>query len=191
MSRISNTVKIGCGQKIVIGGDSPVVVQTMWKDRLSFSDLEGGAGQALIRRIEGLGKMGCGILRFGVPDLDSAEALGNLSQMVSMPLVADIHFDYKIALRCLDFPIAKIRINPGNIGSRDRVEAVLSKAAQKKVPIRIGLNAGSLPSDLRKEVNNGSLDSAQALVKAAERELAIFAEFDFRDVLVSMKASGI
>ena len=135
--------------------------------------------------------MGCGLLRFAVPDLDAAEVLGNLASMVSMPLVADIHFDYKIALRCLDFPIAKIRINPGNIGSKDKVEAVLSKAAACLRPIRIGVNAGSLPSDIRRRLDEGSLDSAEALVLAAERELAIFDQYRFRDVLVSMKASSV
>jgi (E)-4-hydroxy-3-methylbut-2-enyl-diphosphate synthase len=108
-----------------------------------------------------------------------------------MPLVADIHFDYKIALRCLDFPIAKIRINPGNIGSRDRVEAVLAKAAAKGRPIRIGVNAGSLPQDLRDKIDSGVLSQVEALVEAAERELAIFREFDFSPCLVSMKASSV
>jgi (E)-4-hydroxy-3-methylbut-2-enyl-diphosphate synthase len=111
--------------------------------------------------------------------------------MVSLPLVADIHFDYRIALRCLDFPIAKIRINPGNIGSPDKVEAVLSKAKARGRPIRIGVNAGSLPQDLRRRVDQGEMESARALVEAAERELGIFRQFDFSGVLVSMKASGI
>jgi (E)-4-hydroxy-3-methylbut-2-enyl-diphosphate synthase len=114
--------------------------------------------------------------------------------MVSMPLVADIHFDYKIALRCMDFPIAKIRINPGNIGShaaggREKVKAVLEKAAAGNIPIRIGVNAGSLPQDLRQ--NSDSMDTAGALVQAALRELAIFDEFGFSACAVSMKASGI
>jgi (E)-4-hydroxy-3-methylbut-2-enyl-diphosphate synthase len=108
-----------------------------------------------------------------------------------MPLVADIHFDYKIALRCLDFPVAKIRVNPGNIGGRDRVEKVLSKAAAKGIPIRIGVNAGSLPRDLAARFDAGDLSQAEALVIAAERELAIFREFDFSSCLVSMKASSV
>ncbi|GHT66106.1 4-hydroxy-3-methylbut-2-en-1-yl diphosphate synthase (flavodoxin) [Spirochaetia bacterium] len=174
-----------------IGGNSPVLIQTMWKDSLGFSDLEGKAGEAIIERIAALKRMGCSLLRFAVPDLEAAEVLGNLAEMVSMPLVADIHFDYKIALRCLDFPIAKIRINPGNIGSRERVEAVLSKAAAKNRPIRIGVNAGSLPPDLRDRVDSGDLSQAEALVEAAERELAIFREFDFSACLVSMKASSV
>jgi (E)-4-hydroxy-3-methylbut-2-enyl-diphosphate synthase len=135
--------------------------------------------------------MGCGLLRFAVPDIESAEALGKLAGMVSLPLVADIHFDYRLALRCLNFPIAKIRINPGNIGSADKVEAVLSKAKAKGRPIRIGVNAGSLPPDLRRRVDQGEMESARALAEAAERELEIFRQFGFSMALVSMKASGI
>jgi (E)-4-hydroxy-3-methylbut-2-enyl-diphosphate synthase len=107
-----------------------------------------------------------------------------------MPLVADIHFDYRIALRCLDFPLAKIRINPGNIGARDRVEQVLSKAAARGVPLRIGVNAGSLPRDLAARVDSRELGRAEALVAAAEREIALFKEFGFSSYLVSMKASS-
>jgi (E)-4-hydroxy-3-methylbut-2-enyl-diphosphate synthase len=163
----------------------------MWKDRFRFSDLEGRAGEAVAERIGRLEQMGCSLLRFAVPDLESAEVLGNLSSMISMPLVADIHFDHRIALRCLDYPIAKIRINPGNIGSPDKVLAVLEKAAVKARPIRIGVNAGSLPGDLRHKVDSGELDRAEALVQAAERELGIFEKFGFQNALVSMKASGI
>jgi len=168
-----------------VGGDSPVVVQTMWKDRLR----ESGLGEA-VRRVAGLGGMGCRVLRFAVPDLGSAEALGRLAGMVSMPLVADIHFDYKLALRCMDFPIAKIRLNPGNIGGREKVRAVLGKAADRGVPIRVGVNAGSLPGDIALKVERG-MCRAEALVEAAERELAVFDEFGFGGVLVSMKASEI
>jgi (E)-4-hydroxy-3-methylbut-2-enyl-diphosphate synthase len=157
----------------------------MWKDRLSFSGLDKAA-----ERIGRLRAMGCGLLRFAVPDPEAADVLGRLAALVSMPLVADIHFDYQIALRCLDFPIAKIRINPGNIGGREKVEAVLGKAAAKKIPIRIGVNAGSLPQDLRKQVDDG-LSPAEALVMAAERELAIFEDFGFPNVLVSLKASSV
>jgi (E)-4-hydroxy-3-methylbut-2-enyl-diphosphate synthase len=162
----------------------------MWKDRLSFSGLDRETDRAVTERIERLRAMGCGILRFAVPDMDAAETLGRLAALVSMPLVADIHFDYKIALRCLDFPIAKIRINPGNIGSREKVETVLGKAAAKRIPIRIGVNAGSLPPDLRKQADEG-LSPAEALVLAAERELAIFDDFGFSGVLVSLKASSV
>ena len=171
---------------VIIGGESPVVVQTMWKDRLSLSNLSSAADI-----INSLDILGCRLLRFAVPDMQSAEALGALCESVTMPLAADIHFDYRIALRCMDFPIAKIRINPGNIGGREKIKAVLEKAAKCNVPIRIGVNAGSLPSDLQRRVDDEGMDSAEALVEAAEREMAIFNEFSFTDYLVSMKASTI
>jgi (E)-4-hydroxy-3-methylbut-2-enyl-diphosphate synthase len=192
--RQKSTLRIGGFDHVapvLIGGDHPVVIQTMWKDRLSFSDLEGEAGRAVAERIDRLKAMGCGLLRFAVPDIEAAEVLGALARKVSMPLVADIHFDYKIALRCLDYPIAKIRINPGNIGGSEKVKTVLAKATDRDIPIRIGVNAGSLPQDLRGSVDEGRLDRAEALVAAAERELAIFREFNFKKVLVSLKASTI
>ena len=188
--RISKIVKIGGFSHIrpvYIGGNYPVVIQTMWKDRITFSDIE---GDAMIRQIETLGCIGCGLLRFAVPDIETAEILGRLAQMVSMPLAADIHFDHKIALHCMDFPIAKIRINPGNIGGREKVKAVFEKAAAKGIPIRIGVNAGSLPQDLRQKIEEG-MGVQEALVQAAQRELAFFTEYGFDNFLVSMKASGI
>jgi (E)-4-hydroxy-3-methylbut-2-enyl-diphosphate synthase len=194
MSLFSRVVKAGgfAGVKqVFIGGAYPVVIQTMWKDRLSFADLEGSSGREIRERIDALAAMGCGLLRFAAQDIEAAEVLGKLAGMVSMPLVADIHFDYKIALRCLDFPVAKIRINPGNIGGAEKVKAVLDKAAGEGRPIRIGVNAGSLPQDIRRMVDEGRLGRAEALVEAAERELAIFDKYNFKDVLVSMKASGI
>jgi (E)-4-hydroxy-3-methylbut-2-enyl-diphosphate synthase len=152
----------------------------MWKEPLARESFP----QA-IKRIAGLESLGCDILRFAVPTVESAEILGELAGLVSMPLVADIHFDWRIALRCLDFPIAKIRIHPGNIGERWKVEEVVRKAADKGVPIRIGVNGGSLPEDLRGK------DRAAAVVEAAERETAVFEELGFPDVVVSMKASDV
>jgi (E)-4-hydroxy-3-methylbut-2-enyl-diphosphate synthase len=186
---MSKIIKIGGFshvRPVYVGGSNPVVIQTMWKDSLSYPDLD-----AASKRIEILGKMGCGVLRFAVPDIQAAEVLGRLAGLVSMPLVADIHFDYKIALRCMDFPIAKIRINPGNIGSKDKVKAVLEKAATGNIPIRIGVNAGSLPQDIRNHSGGERFDTAEALVTAALREIAVFDEFGFDNYLVSMKASGI
>jgi (E)-4-hydroxy-3-methylbut-2-enyl-diphosphate synthase len=186
---MSKVIKIGSFphiRPIYIGGDKPVVVQTMWKDRLSVSDLE-----SAVQKIEALGALGCGLLRFAVPDIESAEILGRLAEMVSMPLCADIHFDYKIALRCMDFPVSKIRINPGNIGGEEKVRLVLEKAAKRDIPIRIGVNAGSLPLDLREKAEQGGISTCEALVQAAEREISIFKEFDFTGYVVSMKATGI
>jgi (E)-4-hydroxy-3-methylbut-2-enyl-diphosphate synthase len=107
-----------------------------------------------------------------------------------MPLVADIHFDSRLALRCLDFPIAKIRINPGNIGSRERVAAVVNKAGEKGVPIRIGVNAGSLPQDLNEAIDTGLLSRPGALVEAALREAAVFQDLGFQQYCISLKASS-
>jgi (E)-4-hydroxy-3-methylbut-2-enyl-diphosphate synthase len=192
--RLAKTITIGGRANVSavsIGGGLPIVIQTMWKDRLSFTNLKGASGDAIVKRIAALQNMGCGLLRFAVPDMDAAEALGTLATMVPMPLVADIHFNYKIALRCLDFPIAKIRLNPGNIGGKDKTAQVLEKAAATGTPIRIGLNAGSLPQDLRIQVEEKHLNRVEALVQAAERELAIFHDFAFDKVLVSMKASSV
>jgi (E)-4-hydroxy-3-methylbut-2-enyl-diphosphate synthase len=192
-ARIANTVRIGGFAGVdaaIMGGGHPVLVQTMWKDRLPPACLQGRQGAETIGRIHALRAMGCGLIRFAAPDLQAAETLGRLAALVSMPLAADIHFDYTIALRCLDFPIAKIRLNPGNIGGREKVAQVLKKAAARGVPIRIGVNAGSLPLDLREQVERG-MDRAEALALAARRELAIFEDFGFSAVVVSMKASGI
>jgi (E)-4-hydroxy-3-methylbut-2-enyl-diphosphate synthase len=173
----TRAVKVG---SVIIGGGWPVSVQTMWKEPLkSFDD-------SVIRRVQHLGELGCDILRFAVPDMEAAEALGRLAESSPMPLVADIHFDWQLALRCLDFPVAKIRINPGNIGARWKVEEVVAKARDKGASIRIGVNAGSLPSDLRDRA-----DRAAAIVEAAEREVAVFEELGFADVIVSMKASDV
>ncbi|GMO27095.1 MAG: (E)-4-hydroxy-3-methylbut-2-enyl-diphosphate synthase [Termitinemataceae bacterium] len=187
-----STIKIGGFdhiKKVEIGGGQPVVIQTMWKDKLLLQDKSGE--EDVLRRIEGLAKMGCEILRFALPKIEDADTLGKLCTICSMPLVADIHFDYKIALRILDFPIAKIRINPGNIGKIEKVKTVLQKAKDKNVPIRIGVNAGSLPIDIRNNVKKGKIKTAEALVEAAKREIAIFDQHNFTDYIVSMKASSV
>ncbi|MEW5815827.1 MAG: flavodoxin-dependent (E)-4-hydroxy-3-methylbut-2-enyl-diphosphate synthase [Spirochaetota bacterium] len=165
---------------VPIGGDEPISIQSMWKERLDRIDPN------LLRRIEKLSDLGCDLLRFAVPDLETAEVLGKLSREVAMPLIADIHFDYKIALRCMDFTIAKIRINPGNIGAPWKVKEVIQKAKDRGLPLRIGVNAGSLPRKLREEK-----DVASAMVKAAEQELEILSSLDFHNVIFSLKSSGI
>ena len=171
----TRTVLVG---KVQVGGDAPITVQSMWKKPLvSFSE-------ALAAEVNGLAALGCDILRFAVPDLASAEVLGELAGRVGIPLVADIHFDYKLALRCLDFPIAKIRINPGNIGARWKVEEVTKKAGDRHVPIRVGVNYGSLPKHLLEEK-----DPALAMVKAAEEEIEVLESLAFRDIIISMKSS--
>jgi len=188
LEKTTNTVKIGGFshiRSVSIGGGFPVVIQTMWKDRLNFSNLD-----EAVTRIELLGELGCSLLRVAIPDIQSADIVGRLAQMVSMPLVADVHFDYKIALRCLDFPIAKLRINPGNIGGKDKTLVILEKAAKHDIPIRIGINSGSLPADIRKKVEEG-LDTSEALVQTAERELAVLEKFGYNKHVISMKTSTI
>lgn len=157
------------------------MIQTMWRQPLRGPVDEGG-----ISRISALQKLGCEILRFSVPDQASAERLGRLAQLVAMPLVADIHFDYRLALRCLDYPIAKIRINPGNIGERWKVEEVVRKAKDRGVSLRVGVNSGSLPRELRRGKN-----LARALLRAAENELEIFEKLAFREVIFSLKATEV
>jgi (E)-4-hydroxy-3-methylbut-2-enyl-diphosphate synthase len=178
---VTRSVKIG---QLIVGSGWPVSIQTMWKDPLPGPGSQGFAES--LERIAGLSALGCGVLRFAVPDLEAAEALGAMAAESLLPLVADIHFDWRIALRCMDFPIAKVRVNPGNIGAAWKVAEVVAKARDKGIPIRIGVNSGSLPEDLR-----DSEDRAGAIVEAAEREVAVFDELGFRDIVVSMKASDV
>jgi (E)-4-hydroxy-3-methylbut-2-enyl-diphosphate synthase len=168
--------------RILIGADAPVSVQTMWKRPLH----PGTRLEDTLLHIRSLEQAGCELLRFSVPDIESAEQLGRIASRTHVPLVADIHFDHRIALRCLDFPIAKIRINPGNIGNAAKVEELVRKAADRAVPLRIGINAGSLPKALR-----GESDVARAMVKAAEQELAILEKLGYHQVIFSLKASDV
>ncbi len=171
-------VKVG---RIIVGGGHRPSIQTMWKEPLRADTLD-----TLVGKIGRLESLGCEILRFSTPDIEQAELLGRLAGLVGMPLVADIHFDWRIALRCLDFPIAKIRVNPGNLGEPWKLREVAAKASDKGVPIRIGVNAGSLPADLREIEDRG-----EAIVRAAEREVEALDALGFHDVIVSMKASGV
>jgi len=163
---------------VTVGGDAPISIQTMWKRPLLRVD------EALIAEVNRLHALGCDILRFAVPDLETADLLGELASRVSLPLVADIHFDHRLALRCLEYPIAKIRINPGNIGARWKVEEVVKKALDRGVPIRIGVNYGSLPRKFQELP-----DPAEALLAAAEEEVEVLESLSFRTIIVSMKSS--
>lgn len=183
----------GCVRSIELGGDAPIAIQTMWKQPLSEDTL-----QETARKIAELEQLGCDILRFAVPDSESAEAFVKLTGMTPMPLVADIHFDYRLALRCMDGYAAKIRINPGNIGTEERVSAVIKKAQDTGTALRIGVNSGSLPADIRnrmeqeiREGRNAEEARAAALVAGAQREAALFEKHGFRQYLVSIKASSV
>lgn len=182
---------VGNVQKIAIGGDSPVTIQTMWKEGIADVKDNSGALNSVIADIDKLHSLGCDIIRFAVPDMDSAKSLCLIASNTSVPLVADIHFDYKLALECLKGPVAAIRINPGNIGSREKVEAVVNGCKEKNVAIRIGVNTGSLPQDLEEWVEQGSITRAKALAETARREASVFDSLDFKNVVVSMKASSV
>ncbi len=126
------------------------------------------------------------MVRFSVPDSMSSDYLGKIIPESVLPIVADIHFDYKRALECINYGVQKVRINPGNIGALWKVEEIVRAASGNGVPVRVGVNGGSLPRDLQKEVNR-----AKAMVSAAERELEVFEKLGFKDVVFSLKSSDI
>lgn len=178
-------------KRLGIGGDEPVSIQTMWKSGIVNICDGNDALTELIRQINELKALGCDILRFAVPDMKSAASLVKIQANTDMPLVADIHFDYRLALECLKGNVAAIRINPGNIGSRDRVEAVVNACREKGAAIRIGVNTGSLPKDLAEKVEKGELSRAVALAETAAREAEVFEQLKFDQYVVSMKASSV
>jgi len=175
----SKTREVHIGN-LSLGAGNPICVQTMWDRPISSNILED------LREIEGLKDAGCDLLRFAVPDQEAVKALGALAERSVLPLVADIHFDYRLAMDIMEFPIAKIRINPGNIGASWKVEEVLKKAMDKKVALRVGANQGSLPSSLKNHKN-----PAEAMVLAAESQLEILEKHHFTQAVVSLKSSSI
>ena len=166
---------------VPIGGGAPISIQSMTS--APMTDLP-----AVIDEVKRLEDAGCDIIRVGVPDMDSVRALEKIIVRAITPIVADIHFDYRIALASLETGIAKLRINPGNIGARDRVEQVVQKAKANKVPIRIGVNAGSLEKDLLEKFG---VPTAEAMVASAMRHVAILEELEFHDIVLSLKASAV
>ena len=180
MNRATRVVKVG---SLMMGADWPVSIQTMWKRPLpSFSGDGDPELEAILAEISRLKDVGCDLIRFAVPDEASADSLGAIASASPIPVVADIHFDWRLALRCMEYPVAKIRINPGNIGARWKTAEVITKARDKGLALRIGVNAGSLPADLRDEE-----DGAEACVAAAEREIGVFEDLNFSNIVVSMK----
>ena len=178
-------------ERIGLGGDNPVTIQTMWKEPIVGVKDDSARLDSIRSRIAELKTLGCDIIRFAVPDMASAESFAEICKSTTMPLVADIHFDYRLALKCLEGPVGAIRINPGNIGARERVEAVVNGCREKGVAIRIGVNTGSLPKDLEAKVESGAMSRAAALSETAARECAVFDELGFDQFAVSMKASSV
>lgn len=176
--RPTRQVKVG---NVLLGGDAPVRIQSMTVTHTW--DVE-----ATVDEIQRLEEAGCELVRVAVPDEKDARALGQIASRIKIPLIADIHFNYRYALIALDEGVAKLRLNPGNIGSRDRVEQVVKKAKERGVPIRIGVNAGSLQKDLLKKYGH---PCPEAIVESAFEHIRILEELDFRDIVVSLKTSDV
>lgn len=176
--RKSRQIMVG---KVPVGGDAPIAVQSM--TNTDTRDVEATVGQ--IRDLE---KVGADIVRVSVPTMEAAEAFREIRCRTAIPLVADIHFDHKIALKVLDYGVDCLRINPGNIGREDRVRAVIKSAREKQVPLRIGVNAGSLGKELLRKYGEPNAD---AMVESALRHIDILDSYDFQDFKVSLKASEV
>ena len=181
----------GVTNRITIGGDNPVTVQTMWKEGITDLASDNDKLERILRELNDLKLMGCDIVRFAVPDVPSAQGLCLIAERTPMPLVADIHFDYTLALECLKGNVAAIRINPGNIGSVENTQKVVEACRENGAAIRIGINSGSLPQDLQKQIAEGAITRAQGLCETAVREAAVFEDLKFDQYVVSMKSSDV
>lgn len=174
------TKKIYVG-KVPIGGESQISVQSMTK-----TDTKNV--RATVAQIKGLEKVGCEIIRLAVPDMDAARSLGRIKKSVTIPVIADIHFDWRLALEAVKQGVDGLRINPGNIGAKWKVQEVVSAAKDKNIPIRIGVNAGSLSKKLLDKYGH---PTSKALVESAEEHIDILEKLNFRNIKVSLKASNV
>ena len=175
---MSKQINIG---GVVIGGGAPVAIQSMCSTKTENVS-------ATVDQILCLEEAGCEIIRVAVPHMEAAQAIGAIKSRIHIPLVADIHFDYKLALECAEQGIDKIRINPGNIGGEDRVKAVVDACRKRNIPIRIGVNGGSLEKELLKKYGGVC---AEALVESAMGHVALLNKFDFDDICISVKCSSV
>ena len=178
MIRVSKQVKAG---EVPIGGDAPVSIQSMLNR--PAADVEGNVRQAME-----LEKAGCEIVRVAIPDMEAVRLVDAIKSQIRIPLVADIHFDYRLALECAAAGIDKVRINPGNIGYKSRVRAVVKACKSRNIPIRIGVNGGSLEKDLLEKYG---APTAEALVESAMRHVSLLEKNDFDDIVISMKSSDV
>ena len=167
--------------KVPVGGGAPVAIQSMCSTHTD----DVAATVAQIHRLEAAG---CEIVRVAVPDMAAAKAIGAIREQISIPLVVDIHFNYKLALECIAAGADKVRINPGNIGGEDRVKAVADACRQKNIPIRIGVNGGSLEKELLAKYGKVC---PEALVESAFGHIRLLNKFDFDDICVSLKSSSV
>ena len=170
-------VKVG---SVLIGGDAPVRIQSMTTAHTRDVD-------ATVDQIHELEESGCEMVRVACPTEEDARALGKIKSRIKIPLIADIHFNYRFALIALDEGVDKLRLNPGNIGKKERTVEIVQKAKKQGVPIRIGVNGGSLEKDLMEKFG----PTPEALVESARRHVAILEELDFHDIIISLKASDV
>lgn len=175
--RKTRPVQVGT---LTLGGDAPVSIQSM--TTTPTRDVE-----ATVDQIQKLTEAGCELIRVACPTEADARALGRIKSRIKIPLVADIHFNYRFALIALEEGVDKIRLNPGNIGKRERTVEIVEKAKRYHVPIRVGVNAGSLEKDLMEKCG----PSPEALVESAKRHVRILEELDFHDIIISLKASDV
>lgn len=176
--RKTKSVKVG---KFLIGGDAPVTVQSMLNTK-------NGDVEAAIAQSQALKKVGCDIIRLAVTDEKSLEVVKELKKAIDLPLVADIQFDFRMALGAIAAGIDKIRLNPGNIGSADKVKSVVAAAAERKIPIRVGVNSGSVSKEIAAKYGRYS---AEGLVLEAMRHIQILEDCNFEDIVISLKASNV
>ena len=176
--RKSRQLKLG---NMFIGGDAPISVQSMTNTKTENVE-------ATVNQIRELTALGCDVIRCAVPDLRAARALAAIKEQISIPLIADIHFDYKLALEALDSGVDGLRLNPGNIGGEDGVAQVIEKASVHNIPIRIGVNAGSLPKDILLKYGH---PTPEALVEAAWRHIKILERLDYQNIKISLKAHDV
>ena len=175
---MSKQIHVG---KVTVGGGAPIAIQSMCNTKTE--DI--GATVAQILALE---RSGCEIIRVAVPTMEAARAIGKIKAAIHIPLVADIHFDYKLALECAAQGVDKIRINPGNIGSRERVRAVADACREREIPIRIGVNGGSLEKELLQKYNGVT---AEALVESAMGHVRLLNDCSFDDICISVKCSHV
>jgi (E)-4-hydroxy-3-methylbut-2-enyl-diphosphate synthase len=176
--RKTKQIKVG---DVVIGGGAPITVQSMTKTDTRDA-------QATLRQIRKLEKAGCEIVRLAIPDEEAAATFGEMRKKVKIPLIADIHFDHRLALSCLEQGADGLRINPGNIGSKAKVRQIAKMAKDRDVPIRIGVNSGSLEKDLLQKYGGVT---AEAMVGSALRHVRILEDLDFTKIKISLKASDV
>lgn len=176
--RKTRTIYVG---KVPVGGGHLVVVQSMTKT--NTLDVE-----ATVKQIQSLESIGCEIIRLAVPNMKAAKVLGTIKKSVSIPVIADIHFDWRLALEAIEQGVDGLRINPGNIGAKWKIKEVVTAAKNNLIPIRIGINAGSLEKDLLKKYGH---PKPEALVESAERSITMLEGMDFTNIKISLKGSDV